>query len=155
LFLESAAAVTDVRSGRSLRQGWVEKRRGVWASQSGLDLPDPLWDPPLPTSESRRPSPPRFSPQMNPLGSGSDYTSFLDHLGVPSLDVGFSGRYGVYHSIYDNFTWMERFGDPEFLTHTTAARLYTVIAMRAAAAEVVPLAFVPYGEAMRDQIDDL
>ncbi len=58
---------------------------------------------------------------LNPLGSGSDYTAFLDHLGVPALDVGFGGRYGVYHSIYDNFYWMEKFGDPEFLTHATAA----------------------------------
>ena len=41
------------------------------------------------------------------------------------------GRYGVYHSIYDDFTWMEKFGDPEFLTHTMAARLYTVLVMRA------------------------
>ena len=80
---------------------------------------------------------------MDPLGSGSDYTAFVDHLGVPAMDVGFSGRYGVYHSIYDNFTWMERHGDPEFLTHATAARLYTLIAMRAAGAEVVPLTLRP------------
>ena len=69
---------------------------------------------------------------MHPLGSGSDYTVFLDHLGVPALDIGFSGRYGVYHSIYDDFNWMEKFGDPEFLTHAMAARLYTVLVMRAA-----------------------
>ena len=92
---------------------------------------------------------------MNPLGSGSDYTAFLDHLGVPSVDVGFGGRYGVYHSIYDNFTWMEKFGDPEFVIHAQAARLYTLLAMRAAAAEVVPFKFVPYGEALREHVDDL
>ena len=50
---------------------------------------------------------------------------------------------------------MEKFGDPEFVTHATAARLYTLIAMRAAAAEVVPLKFVPYGEALREYVDDL
>ena len=92
---------------------------------------------------------------MHPLGSGSDYTVFLDHLGVPSLDIGFSGNYGVYHSIYDDFTWMEKFGDPEFLTHTMAARLYTAIVMRAAAAEVLPLRFTPYAEALRDHVDEL
>ena len=95
------------------------------------------------------------SAQMHPLGSGSDYTVFLDHLGIPALDIGFSGSYGVYHSIYDDFTWMEKFGDPEFLTHTMAARLYTVLIMRAAAAEVLPLRFVPYGEALRDHVDEL
>jgi N-acetylated-alpha-linked acidic dipeptidase len=92
---------------------------------------------------------------MHPLGSGSDYTVFLDHLGIPALDVGFSGGYGVYHSVYDDFNWMEKFGDPEFLTHTLAARLYTVLFMRAAAAEVLPFRFVPYGEALRDHVDEL
>ncbi len=95
------------------------------------------------------------SRRLHPLGSGSDYTVFLDHLGVPALDMGFSGGYGVYHSIYDDFNWMEKFGDPEFLTHTMAARLYTVLIMRAAAAEVLPLRFVPYGEALRDHVDEL
>ena len=68
---------------------------------------------------------------------------------MPSLDVGFGGGYGVYHSIYDNFYWMESFCDPEFLTHATAARLYTAVVMRAAGAEVVPFTFTPYGEALR------
>ncbi len=92
---------------------------------------------------------------LNPLGSGSDYTAFLDHLGVPCLDAGFSGRYGVYHSVYDDFFWMEKFGDPEFVTHATAAKLYTLIAMRAAGADVVPLRFAPYADALRDYVDDL
>ena len=92
---------------------------------------------------------------MNSLGSGSDYTAFVDHLGVPVVDVGFKGGYGVYHSIYDNFNWMEKFGDPEFLIHATAARLYTLIVMRAAAADVVPLTFAPYGLALREHVDEL
>ena len=50
---------------------------------------------------------------------------------------------------------MEKFGDPEFVTHATAARLYTLVAMRAAGAEVVPLKFAPYGEALREYVDDL
>ncbi|MFO0910561.1 MAG: transferrin receptor-like dimerization domain-containing protein, partial [Isosphaeraceae bacterium] len=99
--------------------------------------------------------PATFSPQLNPLGSGSDYTAFLDHLGIPAVDAGFTGRYGVYHSIFDDFFWMEKFGDPEFLTHATAARLYTAFLMRAAAAEILPLTFTPYGEALRDYVDDL
>jgi N-acetylated-alpha-linked acidic dipeptidase len=96
-----------------------------------------------------------FVAQMGWLGSGSDYTVFVDHLGIPALDVGFKGGYGVYHSIYDSFNWMERFGDPEFLTHATAARLYTAIAMRAAAAEVLPLRFLPYGLALREHVNEL
>ena len=92
---------------------------------------------------------------MGWLGSGSDYTVFVDHLGVPAVDIGFRGSYGVYHSIYDDFNWMEKFGDPEFMTHATAARLYTLIVMRAAAADVVPLKFVPYGLALREHVDEL
>src|SRR5207244_998051 len=128
-----------------------------------IEFSDPLWDngadafapagPPSASTPTRPAA--RFSPQLNTLGSGSDYTAFVDHLGIPAIDVGFGGRYGVYHSIFDNFHWMEKFCDPEFLTHATAARLYTVIAMRAAGSEVVPFKFTAYGEALRDHVDDL
>ncbi len=92
---------------------------------------------------------------MGWLGSGSDYTVFVDHLGIPAVDAGLKGGYGVYHSIYDNFNWMEKVGDPEFLSHATSARLYTLIAMRAAAADVVPMRFAPYGRALREHVDEL
>ena len=156
LILEAAGSVHDVRSGRPLRDLWVAKRRAAWAGAAPIDL-DAAWDLAGPADDpSKGPAPGRrFSPQLNPLGSGSDYTAFVDHLGVPALDAGFSGRYGVYHSVYDDFFWMEKFGDPEFITHATAARLYTLIAMRAAGAEVVPLRFAPYGEALREYVDDL
>ncbi|MDR3619793.1 MAG: M28 family metallopeptidase [Paludisphaera borealis] len=154
LMLEAAGAVTDVRSGRSLRDVWLESKRNAWVASSPLVLIDPFWT--RPTSVGDPPSSPRgFTPQLHPLGSGSDYTAFLDHLGVPALDVGFSGKYGVYHSMYDDFNWMEKFGDPEFLTHTMAARLYTVLLMRAANADVLPFRFVPYAEALRDHVDEL
>jgi len=151
LLLDACSAVTDVRSGRDLRRVWTDRKRAHWAATAPVDFFDPLWDG---TDAAFRP-PVRFSPQLNALGSGSDYTAFVDHLGVPAADVGFGGRYGVYHSVFDNFYWMEKFGDPEFLTHATAARLYTVIAMRAAGAAVVPFTFTPYGEALREHLDDL
>ncbi len=155
LVLDAARAINDVRTGRPLHDLWVEKRRTAWLAAAPLDVIDPLWDPVSADIVLKGAPPRRFTPQMNWLGSGSDYTAFVDHLGIPALDVGFSGRYGVYHSIYDDFTWMERFGDPEFLTHATAARLYTLIAIRAASAEIVPFTFVPYGEALREHVDDL
>ncbi|GAC1463761.1 MAG: transferrin receptor-like dimerization domain-containing protein [Isosphaeraceae bacterium] len=165
LMLDATAAVTDFRTGRTLRQLWTEKQRAAWAASVPLDTFDLVWEGATsgaPTAASATgsanpavPGPSRFSPQLNPLGSGSDYTAFVDHLGIPAVEAGFGGGYGVYHSIYDNFYWMEKFCDPEFLTHATAARLYTVIAMRAAGAEVVPLRFTPYGEALREYVDDL
>ena len=162
LMLDAAGSVHDVRSGRPLRDVWMAKRRAAWAGAAPVDL-DGLWEGPTGADDAPKPYAGgsngalgrKFSPQLNPLGSGSDYTAFLDHLGVPSLDAGFSGRYGVYHSIYDDFFWMEKFGDPEFVIHATAARLYTLVAMRAAGAEVVPLRFTPYGEALREYVDDL
>ncbi|HWE39727.1 MAG TPA: M28 family metallopeptidase, partial [Isosphaeraceae bacterium] len=153
--LEAAAGVTDVRSGRSLREVWVAKQRAAWAGGGPLDLDETVWNGGPVSAASLAGQPRSFAPQLNPLGSGSDYTAFVDHLGVPAIDVGFTGRYGVYHSIYDDFFWMEKFGDPEFVTHATAARLYTLIAMRAAGAEVVPLKFTGYGDAVRDHVDDL
>ncbi|WP_406693720.1 M28 family metallopeptidase [Singulisphaera sp. Ch08] len=152
LLLDSADAVTDVRTGRSLRKTWVEKRRARWVSQVPVDLSSLEAEKDSPQGGSAAP---RFSPQMDPLGSGSDYTAFLDHLGIPAIDIGFGGRYGVYHSVYDNFHWMESQGDPEFLTHTMAARLYTVLVMRAAAANVVPLTFTPYAESLGEHLDEL
>jgi N-acetylated-alpha-linked acidic dipeptidase len=157
LLLEATGSITDVRSGRPLREVWMAKRRAAWATAAPVDL-DGLWENGAAEDTAKfsaGATPRKFSPQMNALGSGSDYTAFLDNLGVPSLDVGFNGRYGVYHSIYDDFFWMEKFGDPEFVTHANAARLYTLIAMRAAGAEVVPLKFTPYGEALREYVDDL
>jgi N-acetylated-alpha-linked acidic dipeptidase len=152
--LEAAGAITDVRTGKTLRDTWTESRRKAWAGQSPLVLDDSAWD----ANGSDASGTHRahdFSPQMSPLGSGSDFTVFVDHLGIPVVDSGLRGGYGVYHSIYDNFHWMEKFGDPEFLNHATAARLYTAIVMRAAGADVVPLRFAPYGLALREHVDDL
>ena len=156
LFLEAAGGVHDIRSGRTLRDLWMAKRRAAYSGAAPVDLGE-VWGTASPDEVSKvlTTGHPKFSPQLNPLGSGSDYTAFLDHLGVPSLDVGFSGRYGVYHSVYDDFFWMEKFGDPEFLTHATAAKLYTLIVMRAAGADVVPLKFTPYADALEDYVDDL
>jgi N-acetylated-alpha-linked acidic dipeptidase len=153
--LEAAGSITDVRTGRNLRDSWTEERRKAWAGQSPLVLDDPAWDANGHDSSTPHHSSKAFSPQMNSLGSGSDYTAFVDHLGIPAVDSGMRGGYGVYHSIYDDFNWMEKFGDPEFLNHATAAKLYTLIAMRAAAADVVPMRFTPYGLALRQHVDEL
>ncbi len=154
--LEATGAVTDIRSGKTLRDQWTEGRRKAWASASPLVLHDPIWDDKGDSSPGTRPSPTReFAAQMSWLGSGSDYTAFVDHLGIPVVNGGLRGGYGVYHSVYDDFNWMEKFGDPEFLNHATAAKLYTLIAMRAAAADVAPLRFVPYALALREHVDEL
>ena len=149
LLLDAAGAVTDIRSGRTLRQSWIDRRRAALGQPTPrVDLPDPA----TPRRRARTPRGPRRGsrPSWTRWARARTTRRSSTTWAIPALDVGFNGRYGVYHSIYDDFSWMEKFGDPEFLTHATAARLYTVIAMRAAAAEVVPLTFVPYGEALRE-----
>ena len=78
------------------------------------------------------------------LGGGSDFMVFLQHDGVPSLDMIFDGPYGVYHSLYDDFEWMSRFGDPSFQYHATMSRLWGVLTLRFANADVVPLDYSLY-----------
>ena len=72
------------------------------------------------------------------LGSGSDYTVFLQHLGVPSSDMSSSGSYGVYHSVFDNFNWFKKFGDPDFVYEQQMARIFGLEAIRMAGADVLP-----------------
>src|SRR5262249_58246757 len=60
-------------------------------------------------------------------------------LGVPIADMSFTGPYGVYHSIYDNHLWMKKFGDPGFERHVRMTRVWGVVALRLANADVVPL----------------
>ena len=85
----------------------------------------------------------------NTLGSGSDYTVFLNFLGIPIVDMAFSGPYGVYHSIYDNHYWMTRHGDPGFRYMTAMVEVWGRMALRLANAEVLPHDFVAYADRVR------
>ena len=90
----------------------------------------------------------------NRLGSGSDYTVFLNFLGVPIADMTFTGPYGVYHSVYDNHLWMQKFGDPEFLHHTAMTRVWGVMALRLANADVVPLDYRAAADRVREFVKE-
>jgi N-acetylated-alpha-linked acidic dipeptidase len=87
------------------------------------------------------------------LGSGSDYTVFLQHLGVPSTDVGSTGSYGVYHSAFDNFNWFKKFGDPDFTYEQEMARVFGLEAIRMADADVLPYDYATYGKEIIDYIE--
>ena len=91
----------------------------------------------------------------NRLGSGSDYTVFLNHLGVPIADLSFDGPYGVYHSIYDNHNWVSRIGDPGFRYHVAMVQVWGVMALRLASADVIPLDYAPYARSIAGFIDDV
>jgi len=77
--------------------------------------------------------------KVGTLGSGSDYTAFLDRFGVSSMDMSFKGDYGVYHSVYDSMSWMESQGDPTFEIHQAMTRLWALMAFRLAHEKILPI----------------
>jgi N-acetylated-alpha-linked acidic dipeptidase len=80
------------------------------------------------------------------LGSGSDYSAFQQHLAVPSTDITSSGPYGVYHSVFDNFAWFKKYGDPDFVYEQQMARIFGLEALRMADADVLPYDYEEYGK---------
>ncbi|MEO6527174.1 MAG: M28 family metallopeptidase [Gemmatimonadaceae bacterium] len=88
-------------------------------------------------------------PAMGDPGGGSDFAGFYNHLGIPIADWGFGSESGVYHSQYDDFAWMSRFGDPTFAYHATAARIGAAMALRLANAEILPFDYVEFARTMQ------
>ncbi len=83
------------------------------------------------------------------LGSGSDFTPFLQHVGVPSTDIGSSGPYGVYHSTFDDYAWYTQNADPKFVYLQEMARVFGLEALRMADTDVLPYDYVTYGKAIQ------
>jgi N-acetylated-alpha-linked acidic dipeptidase len=95
--------------------------------------------------------------RIQALGSGSDYTPFLQHLGIASLNVGFGGEgdYGQYHSIYDSFDHYVRFMDPDFAYGMALAKLGGRITLRLAQAETLPFEFKDFADTVERYVSDL
>jgi N-acetylated-alpha-linked acidic dipeptidase len=91
-------------------------------------------------------------PAMGDPGGGSDFAGFYNHLGIPHSDWGFGGASGVYHSNYDSYTFMERFGDPGYRYHAAAARIGTAMMMRLANADVLPYDYAEFARTMRSYL---
>jgi N-acetylated-alpha-linked acidic dipeptidase len=96
-----------------------------------------------------------FAFPIAPLGSGSDYTAFLDHLGVPSADLRFEGLAGVYHSMYDDFEYVDRVVDPGYHRHLCMTELWTRTMLRLAEAPVLPLRYSATAQFAYDQLESL
>ena len=117
-------------SGQSLYDAWRRRRRGSRRPKGGL-LPDDA----LATTR---------------IGSGSDHTVFINHVGLPVVEMGFNGPYGVYHSAYDSHYWIKNIGDPGFRYHRLMSELWGSIALRLANADILPLDVESYAAALRD-----
>jgi len=91
--------------------------------------------------------------RLGDLGSGSDFTSFLQHAGVPSTEITSSGPYGVYHSAFDDMAWYTKNADPDFVYLQEMARVFGLEAMRMADADILPFDYVAYAHAISGYID--
>jgi N-acetylated-alpha-linked acidic dipeptidase len=120
--------VKDPKSGKSVYQAWQDRTNDLRSEEERHTA-----------GEAR----------IGPLGSGSDYTPFLQHLGIASTDMSFGGDYGVYHSAYDSFYWMDHFGDPGFQYHVAAAQIWGTLAMRLADADGLSFDYTDYASDVR------
>jgi N-acetylated-alpha-linked acidic dipeptidase len=145
LVVQTVRDVIDPNSRRSVLEAWGRVVRGGGkdavmgggAAGGGQDLSNPLdW-------------------VGNELGSGSDYTVFLNHLGMPIIGMDFDGPYGVYHSQYDDYYWMTHFGDPGFRYMTAMAEVWGRMALRIANADVLPYDFALYATRVGGFLDSL
>src|SRR3990172_1677138 len=93
--------------------------------------------------------------RMGALGSGSDYTVFLDHLGLPSLDFGFESGNGIYHSLYDTHWFFTTYGDPDFTYGERLAEAVGLFLLRMADADVLPLDYASTAETIDRYLDEL
>ena len=92
---------------------------------------------------------------MGNLGGGSDFSGFYHHLGIPAGGIGFDGPDGIYHSMYDTYDWMTRFGDPGYKAHRAGAQLVAVIMGRLANSDLVPLDYAAFGTEMNGLVAQL
>jgi N-acetylated-alpha-linked acidic dipeptidase len=91
------------------------------------------------------------------MGSGSDYTAFYHHFGIPSLNLGFSGEDdgGVYHSIYDSYHWFTTFSDTSFAYGRALSQTVGLTTMRLADAELLPYEFSRVAERVKANLKDV
>jgi N-acetylated-alpha-linked acidic dipeptidase len=131
LIRDAAREVQDPTGSRSVYDVWLEHSSNSEGQFSGVarltPKPEGAGDAPL-----------------GDLGAGSDFCAFFDHAGIPALDMGFVGDYGVYHSIYDDFFWMKTFGDPTFAYHATLAKMLGTVTLRLDEADLLPFDYPAY-----------
>jgi N-acetylated-alpha-linked acidic dipeptidase len=134
---ELAQSIQPEGATRTLYDGWLERAREQSPARDGQPM--------------------LKVPAVGALGSGSDYTAFLDHVGIASLDFGLNGRGGdgSYHSTYDNPTWFKKYIDPQFTFSVLAAQVTGVALLRLADAEVLPFDYEAYGRQILEYIDEI
>jgi len=134
---ELAQSIQPQGAAKNLYDGWLERAREQAPARDGRPM--------------------LKSPPVGALGSGSDYTAFLDHVGIASMDMGLSGPGGdgSYHSTYDNPTWFKKYIDPQFTYSVLAAQVTGVALLRLADAEVLPFDYEAYGTQILEYVGEI
>jgi N-acetylated-alpha-linked acidic dipeptidase len=143
-FIREVTQAVPSPKGGSLLEAWIAQPPAVGAR---------TFDATVPEQKARTAPPVPETAAIGDLGSGSDYSAFLDHLGVPSMDVASHGDYGVYHSAFDDFTWFQKFADPQFRYEQQMARFLGLSVLRLADADVLPLDYQEYARAIRSHLE--
>ncbi len=136
MLVETTQSLQDP-SGKSLYAAWQETR-----TREHRDAKDET-----PVSD--------FNMANTRIGSGSDHTVFLNFVGLPVMELQFNGPYGVYHSMYDDFYWMNHFGDPGYKYHTLMSQLWGVVALRLANSDLLPFDFSSYAGHVREFVNEM
>ncbi len=131
LIRDVARDVPDPSGSRSVYEAWLEHSANSDNQFTGASRL---------TSKTE----PTADPPVGDLGAGSDFCAFFDHAGIASMDMGFIGDYGVYHSTYDDFFWMKTFGDPTFAYHATLAKMLGTATLRLDEADLLPFDYPTY-----------
>lgn len=139
---EITKAVPDP-SGGTVYENWKKQSAAAALKSDGRETSTSTYRAPLASSNDV---------PVSDLGSGSDFSVFLQHLGIASTDVGSVGDYGVYHSVFDNFAWFTKFGDPTFAHEQKMARIFGLEVIRMADADVLPYDFAQYGKEIGEYI---
>src|SRR5580658_2658478 len=143
LVREVAREVQDPRDVRSIYNVWLDRATRQQEEPSGIARP--------PSAKFTAPG----DAPIEALGAGSDFCPFFDHAGIASLDAGFIGDYGVYHSMYDDFYWMKRFGDPTFEFHIALAKILGTLALRLDESDTLPFDYSAYAAEISRAASDL
>jgi N-acetylated-alpha-linked acidic dipeptidase len=143
VLVEALDRVTDPARGTSVLKSWTDKAFAEGKAEWARLNRERKW-----RGEPVRP----FEMNVAALGSGSDYTAFEHHLGIPSLDIRSEGLQGTYHSMYDDFEYMDRVVDPGYPTHVMMTDIWSRVTMRLAEAELLPLRFSNTGQFVLDEL---
>jgi N-acetylated-alpha-linked acidic dipeptidase len=152
---EVAHDVKDPRNGKPLSDNMRSRTPGQRNGNGAVAVLPSGSSPGGVSPDGAPPSDGKF--HMQALGSGSDYTPFLQHMGIASLNLGFGGEGGggVYHSDYDDFYWYSHFGDPTFEYGKALSEVTSTALLRLADAPLLPFEFTHFAETVGRYVSEI